>query len=138
MIEWLKNLWKRFVEWTWGKIDETDPPPPLPMPLPFYIAEMRKTHPGLSDEELKETVDLEAKEDTTFYISQMKHDGSYLRNEKGRLILKPMAGEKIPAGTLVEVYRWAFPVDGGAVRESRWHITDSKGLVDVRKFSTPE
>jgi hypothetical protein len=137
MIEFLIKIIERLLEWlkTWRKPGEK---PPEPIEPPFYMDEMKKPHPGLSGEDLAQVVELTALEDTFFYIPSFTNDGHYLRNKAGNLILKQMAGEGIPKGATVEVYKWAFPVDGGNVRESRWHITDSKGLIDISKFTKPE
>jgi hypothetical protein len=145
MIELLKKLVQKFIEqlcdwfgW-WCKRGETPPEPPKPMPVPDYIEEMKRTHPGRSGEDFIQWVELTALENTHFLTPHIDRAGELVRNEEGNLICEKMKNTKpIFEGAKVRVYRWAFPVDSGVVRESLYHIEDKKGLIDIKKFSKPE
>ena len=137
MIELLKKLWEWIRTHLFGK--KTPLPDPPPLELPFYIEEMRDGHPGMPDEELAETVWLTALEDTTFFEPHVLKNGEIYRNDDGFMVLRPMRNQKIGQGKQVQVYRWAFRVDGGSVRESVWQPeAGKKGLASVKKFSKPE
>ena len=145
MIDLFKKLAKKFIEllcdlfgW-WCKRGETPPEPPKPAPVPDYIGEMERTHPERSGEDFLTVVELEALENTHFYTPHIDRAGDFVRNPEGNLICDKMKDTKpILKGSKVKVYRWAFPVDGGVVRESLYHIEQTKGLIDVKKFSKPE
>lgn len=138
------ELWRKFIELLCsifrcrGKSGETPPEPPYVPPVPDYIEEMQRTHPGRSGEDFLKWVELKALENTHFYTPHIDRAGDTVRNEDGNLIC-----DKIPntapilKGAKVKVYRWAFPVDGGVVRETLYHIEDTKGLINIKKFTKP-
>ena len=137
VIIFFAKLLEHLSEWLYSLIKQPVEPPPAFYP-PTYLAEIQKAHSGLPVEELSETYDAEALEDTAFYTPHIDREGDMVRNEKGNLILDKYKGELIGQGKVVELYRYAFMADGGSYRETRWHVTDKKGLVDIRKFSKPE
>jgi len=120
-----------------------DPPPPEEPPvLPFYIKYMRANHPDKSDEELSEAVWLECQTLTHFYepIYQDAAKTHWHDNDDGWPFVQPAQKKddhEIHAGQEVLVYRWAFPADGGTVREVVYSIDGLKRLINIKAFDQP-
>ena len=115
-------------------LEEPPKPPPVDT-LPFYMDHLRRAHPTKTDHELQTAVWLKCNTLTWFYGPTGQ------KNDEGWMLLdpaRPKEDHEIHAGQSVLVYRWAFPADGGNVREVVYHIDGKKMLIDIRAFEKPE
>lgn len=145
----IEQIWQFFVnifQWFIGLFRQDPepppppPPPPAPNPMPFYFAEMRKSHPGITDDELQQWGYFEAINPTNYWTPQVLANGHIYKNNQGEFVLQKMKDQDIAAGGVVFCYLTPFEVDGSGINgnhvyESVFHPDSKvKGLAPVKDF----